>query len=271
MNAFEPLFWMACAYVAIRIIKTGNQRLWVGFRVLGWAFIGVLTVFIILHGKDYYASPAYPMVFASGAIAIEQLSARKRLRWLKPFSVALVFLGTFPLLPLFVPVLSHEGFLRYQAKLPFQIQPDEKSMLEEPMPHYYSGCFGWGEMVRAVASAYDSVPPADRADTAIYADDYATAGGIDLLGPKYGLPKAISGHQSYWSWGRATIPAIPWSSWEGQQMMRESGSTMLRRSRTCTIRTLEQRTVWANKTVLLCSGKKFASLAEVWPRLKHWD
>jgi len=28
MNAFEPLFWMGCALVIIRIIKTGNQKLW---------------------------------------------------------------------------------------------------------------------------------------------------------------------------------------------------------------------------------------------------
>jgi hypothetical protein len=27
MNAFEPLLWMGCAYVVIRIIKTSNQKL----------------------------------------------------------------------------------------------------------------------------------------------------------------------------------------------------------------------------------------------------
>jgi 4-amino-4-deoxy-L-arabinose transferase-like glycosyltransferase len=34
MNAFEPLFWMGCAYVLIRIVRTGNARLWVWFGVL---------------------------------------------------------------------------------------------------------------------------------------------------------------------------------------------------------------------------------------------
>jgi 4-amino-4-deoxy-L-arabinose transferase-like glycosyltransferase len=33
MNAFEPLFWMGCAYVVIRIVKTGNQKLWLWFGV----------------------------------------------------------------------------------------------------------------------------------------------------------------------------------------------------------------------------------------------
>ena len=34
MNAFEPLLWMGCAYVVIRIVKTGNQKLWLWFGVL---------------------------------------------------------------------------------------------------------------------------------------------------------------------------------------------------------------------------------------------
>ena len=34
MNAFEPLFWMGCAWLLIRIVKTGNQSLWLWFGIL---------------------------------------------------------------------------------------------------------------------------------------------------------------------------------------------------------------------------------------------
>ena len=34
MNAFEPLFWMGCAWVVIRIVRTGNARLWLWFGLL---------------------------------------------------------------------------------------------------------------------------------------------------------------------------------------------------------------------------------------------
>src|ERR1700722_18759925 len=34
MNAFEPLFWMGCAYLLIRLIKTNNTKLWIWFGVL---------------------------------------------------------------------------------------------------------------------------------------------------------------------------------------------------------------------------------------------
>jgi 4-amino-4-deoxy-L-arabinose transferase-like glycosyltransferase len=34
MNAFEPLFWMGCAYIVIRVVKTGRQQLWLWFGLL---------------------------------------------------------------------------------------------------------------------------------------------------------------------------------------------------------------------------------------------
>jgi hypothetical protein len=41
MNAFEPLFWMGCAYLAIRIIRTGDQKLWLWFGVV--AGVGLMN------------------------------------------------------------------------------------------------------------------------------------------------------------------------------------------------------------------------------------
>jgi len=34
MNAFEPLFWTGCAFLVVRIVKTGDQRLWIWFGLL---------------------------------------------------------------------------------------------------------------------------------------------------------------------------------------------------------------------------------------------
>jgi hypothetical protein len=34
MNGFESLFWMGCVFFVIRIVRTGNSRLWVWFGVL---------------------------------------------------------------------------------------------------------------------------------------------------------------------------------------------------------------------------------------------
>jgi len=386
MNVFEPLLWMGCAYVVIRIVKTGNQQLWLWFgvlagiglenkysmgvfgfavvvgllltgerkafarpwiwiagciafliflpnllwnvqhnfpflelmrnikasgrdtvftplgylkaqmmlltpvtlpvwvlgalyfffwqtakpfRVLGWTFVTVIAVLILAHGKDYYASPVFPMMFAGGAIAIEQLSRRRGLRWLGPALMAFIVIGAVAFAPLFAPVLSPEGFLRYQARLPFNLQPDEKSMMLEPMPHYYSWCFGWEEMVHAVAKAYAIVPESERGDTAIFAENFAAAGAIDIIGPKYGLPKAISGHQSYWLWGprnysgHTVIVVGSMPEWEARNFSEVTVVAELHNP---------YAPPWENRPVLLCRGpKNFHSLQEVWPKLKNWD
>lgn len=34
MNAFEPLFWMLCAWLAIRIVKGGSPKLWLAFGAI---------------------------------------------------------------------------------------------------------------------------------------------------------------------------------------------------------------------------------------------
>jgi len=41
MNAFEPVFWMSAALVLIRVIKTGDQKLWIWFGLL--AGLGLLN------------------------------------------------------------------------------------------------------------------------------------------------------------------------------------------------------------------------------------
>ena len=56
-------------------------------------------------------------------------------------------------------------------------------------------------MAREVGRIYNELPPEQRAVTAIFANSYGQAGAIDFFGKKYGLPKAISNHQSYWFWG----------------------------------------------------------------------
>src|SRR5215216_2783926 len=34
MNSLEPLFWGGCAYVIVRLINTGNRKLWLAFGAL---------------------------------------------------------------------------------------------------------------------------------------------------------------------------------------------------------------------------------------------
>jgi hypothetical protein len=169
------------------------------FRILGWIYTLLLIAFIVLKGKNYYVAPAYPMLFAAGAIGFENLT-RAKLRWLRPVCVATIVIVAAILAPLSVPVLSEENYVRYQTALGFE-PPKAENQATGPLPQHFADEHGWEEMARKVADVYNALPPEQRAKTAIFANGYGQAGVIDFFGPKYGLPKAICRHQSYWLWG----------------------------------------------------------------------
>jgi len=78
MNAFEPLFWMGCAWVVIRIVKTGNQRLWIWFGILAGLGLenkhsmlifgaAIVVGLILTPQRKAFASP---WIWIAGAIAL---------------------------------------------------------------------------------------------------------------------------------------------------------------------------------------------------------
>ncbi|MEY2502166.1 MAG: hypothetical protein QOI07_2500 [Verrucomicrobiota bacterium] len=174
--------------------RTGNR-----FRILGWIYVLLLVAFIVLKGKNYYLAAAYPMLFAAGAVAFEDIT-RIRMRWSRPVYVATIALITCLLAPLSVPVLSAENYIRYQRTLGFE-PPKTENQPTGPLPQHFADEFGWEEMARKVGEVYNALPPDQRAKTAIFANGYGQAGAIDFFGSKYGLPKSICRHQSYWLWG----------------------------------------------------------------------
>jgi Dolichyl-phosphate-mannose-protein mannosyltransferase len=171
------------------------------YRVLGWAFVITFGVFIILHGKDYYIAPAYPMLLAAGAVAWENWIVKTQHTWLKPVFALVLVLPALVFLPLIAPVISPTQFVAFIRAIHFTPPVSEHSHARSPLPQYYSDELGWEAMVAEVARIYHSLPPDVQAKTAIKAGDYGQAGAIDYFGPKYGLPPAICFHQNYWYWG----------------------------------------------------------------------
>lgn len=189
------LFPIWIAGVTWLFISRSGRR----YRALGWTYFVLLVTFIVLKGKNYYLAPAYPMLFAAGAIAFESLSETRR-RWSRTLYLSLVVLAGVILLPLAAPVLSPEAFIRYQKTIGIE-PPKAENQNNGPLPQHFADEFGWEEMVSKVAAVYHSLPPEERKRTMIFANDYGSAGAVDFFGPKYGLPKAVSNHQNYWYWG----------------------------------------------------------------------
>jgi dolichyl-phosphate-mannose-protein mannosyltransferase len=383
MNTFEPLFWMGCAYLAIRIVRTGNTRLWIWFgvvagvglenkysmaifgfavvvglllteqrrllqtkwlwiggaiaflfflpnllwnihyhfpflelqenikrsgrnvamspltfilqnalamlplsvpiwlgglwffffrnegkpfRFLGWAWVSTAVVIIAFDPRVYYLFPAFPVLFAGGGVFWEQWLARPRLGWIKPAYGALMALAGALLAPTLIPLLPAEMYIRYAAATHLQ-QPRIETHQLGPLPQLFADQFGWQEMAAKVADVYKSLPADVRGRTGIFGQNYGQAGAIDLFGPRYGLPPAISGHQNYFLWGPRGYTG------ESMIVMGDNESTLERKF--TSVRKAAH--VWhpysmpdEHFDVYYCQGLKLP-LSQVWPHIKNWD
>jgi hypothetical protein len=173
------------------------------YRVLGIAWLALMLEMFALDGRPYYPAPAYPMLFAAGGVAIERwLEARTSQGWrlVKPAYAAVLALSGAILAPIFVPMLPPETLIRYSQAIHLS-QPRIETHRMGPLPQLMADRFGWREMATEVARIYHSLPPADQARAAIFGQNYGQAGAIDHFGPALGLPKAISGHLTYFLWG----------------------------------------------------------------------
>ncbi|HEY6290827.1 MAG TPA: glycosyltransferase family 39 protein [Terriglobia bacterium] len=170
------------------------------YRLLGWTYLVVLALLLILRGRVYYLFPAYPMLLGSGAIVIEKALNKLRWNWLKPAYVMGLLLGGALFAPFALPVLTVEAYMRYSDVVNID-PPDIETRKLGKLPQLYADTFGWKEMTAAVALAYESLPLGQRSKTAIFANTYGEAGALDFFGPPYGLPPVISPHQNYFYWG----------------------------------------------------------------------
>lgn len=169
-------------------------------RILGWAYLVPLVVFVTQRGKPYYLAPAYPLLLAPGAVAIEAFVGRRRWGWAKPAALAVLAGSGLLLAPLALPILPPERFIRYAQALGIHPEAGERHGMGK-LPQFYADMFGWPEMAAAVARIYATLSPEEKARTAIYAQNYGEAAAIDFFGRAHGLPKAVSGHNSYFLWG----------------------------------------------------------------------
>jgi 4-amino-4-deoxy-L-arabinose transferase-like glycosyltransferase len=239
------------------------------FRALGWAFIITLAFFLFQGAKDYYSAPAYGMLMAAGGAAAGQLLQASRSRFIllaRTACFVLLILGVGSLLPLVLPVLPIETFLRYQSHLPFEVPKTERGFAGAALPQYYADEFPWPGLVAEVARIYNTLTPEEKVKTAIYCQNYGQAGAIDFFGPQYGLPKAISGHQNYFLWGpRDYTGEIVILIGEGEKDARKQFESVE------VAGTLSnQYAFWyENQPILLCRGLKW-NLQTGWPRTKNW-
>lgn len=168
------------------------------YRALGYGFVLLIMLLLLLSGKAYYTIGAYAALLAAGGYFWAQ-KLRHRSWILLPF----LFLS-FGLIPYGLPILSVDTMKAYGIYLRDNWGNSSPLRWEDgsvrDFGQDYSDMHGWEEMVRSVAEFYHKLPPADQAKTMIYAGNYGQAGALTFYRKKYDLPEPYSFHASYLLW-----------------------------------------------------------------------
>jgi hypothetical protein len=235
------------------------------FRFLGWSYLFVLAIFIVLGGKSYYALPIYPVLMAAGGVALEAFFAAPARRWMAVAFPALLVVAGLVTLPFGTPILPVDTFLRYSSLLPYANSVKTERDATAALPQLYADMFGWENMATQIAQVYHALPQSEQAGCAILGGNYGEAGAIDHFGPALGLPAAISGHNNYYFWGpRAYSGSCVILFGERADEMKDLfGDAHL----VATITDPHAAVAERNVHVYVCR-KPSAPLAELWPHFK---
>ncbi|HPE55438.1 MAG TPA: glycosyltransferase family 39 protein [Bacteroidales bacterium] len=195
MNISVAIVWIA-GLIWLFAAKAGKA-----FRVLGWIYVFTTLILLLASGKPYYTLGLYPMLFAAGGMAIQQIS--ERFRFVPWVLVPLMALMLIPILPFSIPVYSFPHMVKYGERAS-QFGGAQLLRWEDgkhyDLPQDYADMTGWEEVAKNLGEVYQTIPVEERKTMIVYADSYGLAGAILFYKDKYNLPEAVSFNGSFIFW-----------------------------------------------------------------------
>jgi hypothetical protein len=239
------------------------------YRALGWIYVVLFVLFVIQNARFYFLAPAYPMLFAAGAVVFERFVARRNWSWLKPAYVVVLVVSGIIVAPITVlPVLPVETLARITGAAGGDAGVQVETREVGQLPQNFADRFGWENLVATVDRVYEDLPAEERETACILTGNYGEAGAIDFFGPRYGLPGAISGHNSYSIWGPGDCAGevvisvgVP-----AETLRRVFGDV----EQVATVRCRYCMPDEDNLPVYVCRDPEMA-FEEAWPRFEHYD
>jgi hypothetical protein len=165
-------------------------------RFVSISYLVTAGLIVALRGKDYYLFPAYPAMFALGAVACARLTV-----WLWAPWAVLATAASAVLAPLVLPILDPPRLADYLDRMHLHPIPDEKAAVGAPLTQVFSDELGWRDLETHVAAVYRALPREEQRSAAIVASNYGEAAAIDVYGAADHLPPALNGQNQYYFWG----------------------------------------------------------------------
>jgi hypothetical protein len=238
------------------------------YRTFGWIYVILYGVFTVQQAKNYFLAPAYPILFAGGGVLIEQAIQRWQALWLRPAYIAALAISGLISAPLAAPLLPVGTFIAYSQGFGSAGEMKQERLATAELPQHFADRFGWQELVASVAKVYAGLPPEEQAKACIMTGNYGEAGAIDFFGGAYHLPKAISGHNSYFTWGPGNctgevVITAGLRATDVQPTFKEVTPAGVSSCKYC-------MPYENGLPIFVCRGLKM-DIREAWPGAKHYD
>jgi 4-amino-4-deoxy-L-arabinose transferase-like glycosyltransferase len=187
------------------------------YRLFGWMYLFLLFMFMLQGVKNYFLAPFYPVLFASGTVAMQQFASSRVWRWLgwlRVNYIPFLVIGGVVVAPMAIPMLPlnfHLAYMRVMGGTSQQTEVFDSGIF----PQNFADRFGWEEMAATMSDVYHSLPAEDQAKACIFTLNYGEAGALQFYSSKYDLPPVISGHNNYYLWGpgSCTGEVVIYLSW----------------------------------------------------------
>jgi Dolichyl-phosphate-mannose-protein mannosyltransferase len=239
------------------------------YRVFGWAYLILFVLFIVLQGKTYFLAPAYPPLFAGGAMVIGPWRVRWPqwgARWVAAYAAALTLVAVL-LAPAVMPVLPPAMYAQVYGTAGNGGSAQESGDAYG-LPQALADRFGWEEQVALIAQVYHSLPPDEQRVACIFTENYGEASALVQFGARYHLPPTISGHNAFSLWGLdgcagqvlITINISPQDAAQGY------GSVTLAARTSCAA-----CVDFENNAPILILRQPKESFATLWRQARHYD
>jgi len=176
------------------------------YRLFAWSFLLLLGCLLALRSSrpDRIAG-AYPVLFAAGAVVLEQLTTARRRGLRHALALGMVVAGV-GLMPVALPILPPALAASYAQALGVVPRIEREAAA---LPEWLAERLGWPELVATIADVADTLPAEERGRAIVLAPAYDVAAAVELFGPRRGLQRVISPHNSYYLWGTERLAREP--------------------------------------------------------------
>jgi hypothetical protein len=262
MNPLSLPLWVAGLWY---VFSARSAR----YRVFGWAYLILFVLLIAIQGKSYFLAPAYPPLYAAGAMALGQWQARWARwgsRWVAAYAMMLTLSGVL-LAPAAMPVLPPATYAHvYHAS--GSGGANQQSGDAYGLPQSLADRFGWEQQAALIAQVYHSLPLDEQLVACVFTQNYGEAGALVQFGGRYHLPPVISGHNAFYLWGMEgctgqvliTINIAP------QDAARGYGSVTLAARTSCAA-----CVDFENNAPILILRQPKMPFAVLWAQARHYD